>query len=142
MVVVYRHRGPSLEVLLAHSAHHGPEYAVDWAWTPPAGSRFPGEPIDRCAHRELHEQTGLDLPIALTACGTAEWPHYLARAPSDAVVLLDAEHDRYEWVVAASAPARCSPELTRQPLEAVVEQFPRPAALEGGAFHDDSDVFS
>jgi DNA-binding CsgD family transcriptional regulator len=96
--------------------------------------------LAQCAHRELHEETGLDLPLTLTTFGTTEWPHYLARAPSDAVVVLDAEHDRFEWVAAASAPARCSPELTRQPLEAVIEQLPRPAALEGGAFYDDSDV--
>jgi 8-oxo-dGTP pyrophosphatase MutT (NUDIX family) len=123
-VVVYRHRGARLEVLLLHRAHHGPDYAGDWAWTPPAGSRWPGESIDQCAGRELREETGLDVPLTPTRCGTAEWPHYLACAPSDAVVVLDAEHDRFEWVVAANASARCLPDLTRRPLEAVIEQLP------------------
>jgi trans-aconitate methyltransferase len=58
------------------------------------------------------------------------------------MVVLDAEHDRFEWVAASDAPVRCLPDLTRRPLEAVIEQLPRPAALEGGSFYDDGDVFS
>ena len=61
-VVVYRHNGARLEILLLHRAHHGPDYVGDWAWTPPAGSRLPDEPIEACARRELLEETGLDLP--------------------------------------------------------------------------------
>ena len=129
-VVVFRNRGTTVEVLLLHRAHHGPEYAGDWAWTPPAGSRLPGEPIDHCARRELREETGLDLPPILTDCGTADWPHYLARAPRDAAVALDAEHDRFEWVAADQAPARCLPDLTRLPLEAAIQRIPKPVALE------------
>lgn len=66
----------------------------------------------------------------------------MAFARSDAGVVLDAEHDRLEWVAAADAPARCLPDLTRRPLEKVIEHLPRPAALEGGSFYDDGDVFS
>lgn len=141
-VVVYRQRGPSLEILLLHRAHHGPDYVGDWAWTPPAGSRLPGEPIEQWARRELREETGLDLDLSLTDCGTAEWPHYVAIAPPDATVILDAEHDRFEWAAAADAPLRCLPDLAQRPLEAVIKQLSRPAALEGGTFYDDADVFS
>jgi hypothetical protein len=52
-VVVYRDRGRAPEVLLLHRAHHGPDHAGDWTWTPPTGSRLPDEPIDQCARREL-----------------------------------------------------------------------------------------
>ncbi len=141
-VVVYRQRGTRLEVLLLHHAQHGRDYAGEWAWTPPAGARLPNEAIDHCARRALLAETGLHLPLTLTQCGSAEWPHYLTSAPPDAAVILDAEHDRFEWVAAADAPARCLPELARQPLEAVVERLPRPAGLEGGAFYDEPDVFS
>jgi 8-oxo-dGTP pyrophosphatase MutT (NUDIX family)/diadenosine tetraphosphate (Ap4A) HIT family hydrolase len=126
-VVVYRNRGGTLEVLLLHRAHRGPDYAGDWAWTPPAGSRLPDEPIDQCARRELREETGLDLPLTFTECGTAEWPHYLASVPPDAAVVLDAEHDRFEWVLVDNAPARCLPELTRLPLEAIIQRICNPA---------------
>jgi 8-oxo-dGTP pyrophosphatase MutT (NUDIX family) len=128
-VVVYRNRGATLEILLLHRAHHGPEYAGDWAWTPPAGSRLPGEPIDECARRELLEETGLDLALTPTVFGTAEWPHYLARAPLAAAVVLDAEHDRFEWVAANQAPPRCLPDLMRLPLESVIQRISRPRGL-------------
>ena len=119
-VVVYRVRGAKTELLLLHRAHHGSDYAGDWAWTPPAGSRLPGESIDHRARRELREETGLELALELTDCGNAEWPHYTARAPLDAAVVLDAEHDRFEWVVADEAPERCLPDLSQLPLRAVV----------------------
>ena len=45
-------------------------------------------------------------------CGT-ERPHYVARVPVDAAVVLDAEYDRFEWVVADEAPERCLPDLIR-----------------------------
>jgi 8-oxo-dGTP pyrophosphatase MutT (NUDIX family) len=125
-VVVYRVRGAKPEVLLLHRAHHGADYAGDWAWTPPAGSRLPGEPIDHCARRELREETGLEPGVELTDCGTAEWPHYVARVPVDAAVVLDAEHDRFEWVVADEAAERCLPDLSRVPLRAVVQSLDRP----------------
>ena len=124
-VVVYRVRGAKTELLLLHRAHHGSDYAGDWAWTPPAGSRLPGESIDHRARRELREETGLELALELTDCGNAEWPHYTARAPLDAAVVLDAEHDRFEWVVADEAPERCLPDLTQLPLRAVVLSFNR-----------------
>jgi 8-oxo-dGTP pyrophosphatase MutT (NUDIX family) len=121
-VVVVRGRGAAAEALLLHRAHHGPEFAGDWAWTPPAGARLPGESIEDCARRELREETGLDLLLKLTACGTTEWPCYLACAPHNAQVVLDAEHDRFEWVAADVAPARCMPDVARLPLEAALQR--------------------
>jgi 8-oxo-dGTP pyrophosphatase MutT (NUDIX family) len=124
-ILVFRAGGRRAEVLLLHRAHHGPDYAGDWAWTPPAGARLPGEPIAACAARELREETGLSLPIIPTACGTAEWPVYLAEAPADSSVILDAEHDRFEWVAARQASARCLPEAVARALNAAVKLFGR-----------------
>jgi 8-oxo-dGTP pyrophosphatase MutT (NUDIX family) len=47
------------EYLVLHRAQHGPDYAGDWAWTPPSGSRQPGEAVLAAALRELAEETGL-----------------------------------------------------------------------------------
>ena len=52
------------EYLVLHRAHHGPDYAGDWAWTPPSGSRQPGEPVLGAALRELAEETGLEAAAA------------------------------------------------------------------------------
>jgi len=108
-VVVFRSGLGGVEFLLLHRAHRGRAYAGDWAWTPPSGARLPDEPIDACAARELREETGLKLPLVPTSCGTAEWPVYLAEVPPDAGVVLDAEHDRFEWVPVEQAGRRCLP---------------------------------
>lgn len=47
-VVVRRAAG---EYLVLHRAHLGRDFAGDWAWTPPAGSRQPGEPVLAAALR-------------------------------------------------------------------------------------------
>src|SRR5207244_4189438 len=122
-VVVVRGGDAGTEVLLLHRAHHGPDYVGNWAWTPPAGARLPGEPIATCAARELREETGLSLPVVPTTCGTAEWPVYLAEASDDASVILDAEHDRFEWVAAGQASARCLPETVARALDAAIQLF-------------------
>lgn len=120
-VVVYRWADQGLEVLLLHRAHQGPEYEGDWAWTPPAGARFPGEAVEACARRELREEAGLTLEVRPTACGTADWHVYVAEAPPCAAVSLehDPEHDRYEWLPAAAAVARCRPVRVAEALERV-----------------------
>jgi 8-oxo-dGTP pyrophosphatase MutT (NUDIX family) len=118
--VVFRRSDDGLELLMLHRAHRGPDYEGDWAWTPPAGARRPGEPIEDCARRELAEETGLDLPMLLTGCGTDEWYVYLVEASAEAVVVLDAEHDRSAWLAPAAAFQRCLPVAAREPLQAVV----------------------
>jgi 8-oxo-dGTP pyrophosphatase MutT (NUDIX family) len=134
-VVVYRVRDDGVEVLMLHRAHHGPAYTGDWAWTPPAGARLPGEPVEECAHRELREETGLALVVEPSRCGTDEWWVYLADAPPEAAVVnladappeaavvIDAEHDRFEWLPVELASARCAPEMVRAPLLAAIAQI-------------------
>ena len=122
-VVVYR-RTPDLEVLLLHRAGNGPDYDGDWAWTPPAGARFPAEPIDDCASRELHEETGLDLePQRLDGDVARTWELYLLEVPHDVGIRLDAEHDRYEWVAADVAVARCQPAVVSEGVAQAVAKL-------------------
>ncbi|MGH7468575.1 MAG: NUDIX domain-containing protein [Longimicrobiales bacterium] len=62
-VMVYRTTSSGREFLLLHRAHRGLEYEGDWAWTPPAGARYPNEPIEACALRELREEAGLQATL-------------------------------------------------------------------------------
>jgi 8-oxo-dGTP pyrophosphatase MutT (NUDIX family) len=58
-VVVWRYIDGEREFLLLHRrAPGGPDFAGDWAWTPPGEARLPGESIDQTARRELREETG------------------------------------------------------------------------------------
>ncbi len=109
MVVVYRQAGHRSEFLVLHRGQYGPEFAGEWAWGPPSGARYPGEAIDRCAARELVEETGLDLSPRRTDAGSADWFVYLAAAPSDADVQLSDEHDRYAWLPLVEAAACITP---------------------------------
>jgi 8-oxo-dGTP pyrophosphatase MutT (NUDIX family) len=120
MVVVFRRMGAGREVLMLHRAHHGLDYEGDWAWTPPSGARFPAEPPDDCARRELSEESGLTLAVYATECGVPEWYAYWAEAPADAAVVLDAEHDTYAWLALQEAVRRCSPDSPRQALARVL----------------------
>ena len=53
-------RGPTeWRYLVLHRAHRGLDLDGDWAWTPPAGARFPNENIAVCAARELREESGV-----------------------------------------------------------------------------------
>jgi 8-oxo-dGTP pyrophosphatase MutT (NUDIX family) len=119
-----------LEVLLLHRAHHGPQYEGDWAWTPPSGARFPGEAVDSCARRELLEEAGLELEVRPTACGTDDWAVCVAEAPPGVAVSLahDPEHDRYEWLPAGAAIARCRPEQVSAALGRAVALLRRTGA--------------
>jgi 8-oxo-dGTP pyrophosphatase MutT (NUDIX family) len=99
------------EYLILHRAEHGPSYEGDWAWTPPSGSRLPAEPVLAAALRELAEESGLvaaasDLR-ALDLSGA--WAHFGLDVAASARPRLDAEHDRFEWLPAAAAIARCQP---------------------------------
>ena len=108
-VVVWREGITGREFLILHRAHFGPDFAGDWAWTPPAGARQPGEEPSTAAARELREETGLELRLAQVESPNPDVAHYLAQAPHDAEVVLDAEHDAYRWLPLEAAAALCLP---------------------------------
>jgi 8-oxo-dGTP pyrophosphatase MutT (NUDIX family) len=118
-IVVYRRAASGLEFLVLHRAHDGSTYEGDWAWTPPAGARLPGEAPDACAKRELYEETNLHLPLQLAPQGSTDWLVYMAEAPADARVVLNAEHDRFKWVTLASAARLCQPDVVSAQVRAV-----------------------
>jgi 8-oxo-dGTP pyrophosphatase MutT (NUDIX family) len=99
------------EYLILHRAHHGPDYEGDWAWTPPSGSRQPGESVVGAALRELAEETGLTAGLAeLRAIDlSGGWVRFLLDVPPGTAARLDAEHDRFEWLPEDQAIARCQP---------------------------------
>ncbi|HTX86055.1 MAG TPA: GNAT family N-acetyltransferase [Streptosporangiaceae bacterium] len=100
------------EYLILHRAHHGREYAGDWAWTPPSGSRQPGESVLGSALRELSEESGLSAVAAdLAALDLGgPWVRFRLDVPAGAQARLDHEHDAFEWLPAAEAIARCHPD--------------------------------
>jgi 8-oxo-dGTP pyrophosphatase MutT (NUDIX family) len=118
-VAVWRRVDGRVEWLILHRKHRGPEYDGDWAWSPPAGARLPGEPLDDCARRELFEETGLELDLEPTGCGTEEWTVYAAEASADAGIEISSEHDRFEWLPLDEASARCLPTVVASGLECV-----------------------
>jgi len=102
------------EFLLLHRlAPGGPDFEGEWAWTPPAGARQPGETPDRAATRELTEETGLGIPLASVPEGSVseDVALYVAEAPPDAQVVLDDEHDRFLWLRLERAVAKCLPTI-------------------------------
>jgi 8-oxo-dGTP pyrophosphatase MutT (NUDIX family) len=118
-IVVWRRATGGPEFLVLHRKHHGPDFEGDWAWTPPLGARLPGEALEDAARRELLEEAGLDLPLAPTELGSDDWAVFLAEAPADAGVVLDDEHDRFDWLPADEASAKCLPSLVARTLVAV-----------------------
>lgn len=104
------------EYLLLHRAHYGPAYAGDWAWTPPAGSRQPGERVLPAALRELAEETGLQAePADLRVADlSGVWVSFALDVPPGAAAHVDHEHDRLEWVSLAEAVSRCRPDVVRE----------------------------
>lgn len=96
--------------LLLHRAWRGPAWEGDWAWTPPAGSRKPGEDITACAVRELREETGLDAIPQPVRTSETDWAVFALVVPWGAEIAVDgAEHDRFEWVTVTEARRRCRP---------------------------------
>jgi 8-oxo-dGTP pyrophosphatase MutT (NUDIX family) len=96
--------------LLLHRAHHGPSWDGDWAWTPPAGSRKPGEAVTACAVRELREETGLAASPRPVATEDIDWAVFALEVPWGTEIAVDGtEHDRFEWVTVAEVLRRLRP---------------------------------
>ena len=99
------------DYLVLHRAHHGPDYSGDWAWTPPSGSRQPGEPVLAAAMRELAEESGLvaaEADLRALDLGGA-WVRFGLDVPAGTIARVDPEHDRLEWLPLDGAIARCRP---------------------------------
>ncbi|HSM58683.1 MAG TPA: NUDIX domain-containing protein [Candidatus Sulfomarinibacteraceae bacterium] len=123
MIVVYRldEEDPhQRQFLVLHRGHRGADFEGRWAWGPPSGARQPGEDIVHCAERELHEETGLKLPLQQVYVVDDQWPVFLAQAPVDCAIRLSPEHDRYVWLPLREAVARMTPEVVRQSFLAAV----------------------
>lgn len=119
-VVVYRETKDGREVLLMHRCTDGPSYEGEWAWTPPAGGRFPGEAVADCAQRELQEETGLALPLRHAPCENEVCAVYVARVDASMEIILNEEHDRFEWVSPAEAMVRCTPDVVAGEIRAAM----------------------
>ncbi len=104
-------------------------------WQPVTGRVEVGERPDRAAVRELHEETGLELPVqpidtphafAMGALDGVpkvmrEYP-FVARAGDDAVACLSAEHEAFEWVTPAEAIARMPWEGLRRSVRSATKR--------------------
>jgi 8-oxo-dGTP pyrophosphatase MutT (NUDIX family) len=117
MIVVTALAPEGLRYLILHRAHDGPGYDGDWAWTPPSGSRKPGEPIEACAARELLEETGLLATPTPLLIEDVDWTVFLLGVPPGTEIISDGvEHDRFEWVDFAEAHRRCRPHVVQANL--------------------------
>ena len=111
-VVVASESPDGWRYLVLHRAHHGAEFGGDWAWTPPAGARLPGEDIADCAARELEEESGLRGSPSPLLVGSVEWAVFDMVVPWGTYIVVDGvEHDRYEWLSLEEACARCLPPI-------------------------------
>ena len=117
-VIVYREGQSRMELLVLHRAHRGPDFEGDWAWTPPSGARKPGEDIDLVAQRELAEETGLQGEPERKPCGNEHWFVYQYQHISSDPIIVDQEHDRYEWVSIREAMRRCRSDGVSAQIEA------------------------
>jgi 8-oxo-dGTP pyrophosphatase MutT (NUDIX family) len=124
-VVVWREAATGgREFLLLHRrAAGGVDFEGEWAWTPPAGARLPDEPLREAARRELREETGLELAFEPIAEEGVEWALFVAKAPPEAEVVLDDEHDRFVWAPLDEAIARCLPRAVAEQFAVVAERL-------------------
>jgi 8-oxo-dGTP pyrophosphatase MutT (NUDIX family) len=123
-VVVWRAAEAGREFLVLHRAHFGPDFAGDWAWTPPSGARQPDEEPDAAAARELGEETGLELPIVRIRSVNPDVALYLAEAPAEAAVVLDPEHDAFRWLPLEAAAELCLPATVAEGLRHAAALLP------------------
>lgn len=114
--VVWRRAVDGPEILILHRSSEGPDYAGDWAWTPPGGGLDPGETHEECAARELLEEAGLDLPLTRVQGHPNEFAAFVCELSGDAEVILSDEHDRFEWVSYDEACRRCLPERVAETI--------------------------
>jgi 8-oxo-dGTP pyrophosphatase MutT (NUDIX family) len=142
-VVVWREEARGREFLLLHRlAPGGPGYEGDWAWTPPSGARLPDEEPDDAARRELYEETGLTLEIvpARATSASEEVAQYVARAAPGEAIVLDAEHDRFEWLSLDDALERCLPAVVAQGLANAATSLDAPSNEHGRASHNRHEI--
>jgi 8-oxo-dGTP pyrophosphatase MutT (NUDIX family) len=110
MIVVGSRAPDGWRYLLLHRAHRGADWDGDWAWTPPSGSRKPGEDVSACATRELFEEAGLRVPPRPVVTEDIGWAVFTIEVPWGTEVAADgAEHDRCEWVSFDEVLRRCRP---------------------------------
>ena len=106
--------------LILHRAHHGRAFEGDWAWTAPAGARFPGESVLACSRRELREETGLTDAPEPVAVDDVEWAVFKLVVEWGTPIVVDGtEHDRYDWVSLEEACAHCLPSVVADSLRLV-----------------------
>jgi len=109
-IIVFRIVEGRHEFLVLHRAIKDIDDHDDWAWTPPSGARYPGEPMGDCARRELYEETGLLATIQRVSDNEQDWWVYMAEANVADQIHLSAEHDRYDWVNLSDASKMCQPD--------------------------------
>jgi predicted NUDIX family NTP pyrophosphohydrolase len=68
-ILLYRHRGGQLEVLLTHPGGPFWQRRDAGAWTIPKGEPDPGEADEVCARREFREELGADVEGPLAPLG-------------------------------------------------------------------------
>jgi 8-oxo-dGTP pyrophosphatase MutT (NUDIX family) len=114
-VLVFRRVGGATQYLVLRRAAANGCDDREWAWGPPAGARLPGEAVEKCAARELEEETGMRLRLHEVSFDPA-WASYWAEAPATVDIRLSNEHDSFAWVDLDEAVRRCTPSI-------VAEQF-------------------